>query len=218
MRQVDNTLLIYSYVPAWILLAPPVYKSLGQLFCPSQFCKDSDQLYMDTPWEHFCLLPPWASLWLQVLEMPWIHSVPRQAQDSSRRSRNQLCLTSSSGQLNNVPSYWFSLLSFFEIELPETSVALQFNSVQLLSGVWFFASPWTAARQASLFITNSRILLKLMSIESVMPSNHLILCCPLLLPSIFPSIRVFSSQSVLCIRWPKYWSFSESVLPMNIKD
>ena len=153
--------------------------------------------------------------------MPWIHSVPRQAQDSSRRSRNQLCLTSSSGQLNNVPSYWFSLLSFFEIELPETLVALQFNSVQLLSGVGFFASPWTAARQASLFITNSRILLKLTSIESVMPSNHLILCCPLLLlPSIFPSIRVFSSQSVLCIRWPKYWSFSasESVLPMNTQD
>ena len=70
------------------------------------------------------------------------------------------------------------------------------------------ATPWTAARQASLSITNSYSLLKLMSIESVMPSKHLILCHPLLLPSIFPSIRAFSNESVLCIRWPKYWSFS----------
>ena len=74
-------------------------------------------------------------------------------------------------------------------------------------------NPWTAAHQASLSITNSQSLLKLMSIASVMPSNHLILCCPLLLPpSIFPSIRVFSNESVLCIRWPKYWSFSFSIL------
>ena len=73
-------------------------------------------------------------------------------------------------------------------------------------------TPWTAARQASLSITNSQSLLKLMSIESVMPSNHLILCCPLLLPaSIFPSIRVFSNESVLHIRWPKYWGFSFSL-------
>ena len=78
-----------------------------------------------------------------------------------------------------------------------------------LSHVRFFATPWTAARQASLSITNSRSLLKLMSIESVMPSNHLILCHPLLLPpSIFPSIRGFSSESALCIRWPNYWNFS----------
>ena len=75
---------------------------------------------------------------------------------------------------------------------------------------------WTAVHQASLSITNSRSLLKLMSIESVMPSNHLILCCSLLLlPSIFPSIRVFSNESVLCIRWPKYWSFSFSISPSN---
>ena len=86
-----------------------------------------------------------------------------------------------------------------------------FISVQLLSHVWLFATPWTAAHQASLSITNSWSLLKLMTIESVMPSNHLILCCPLLLPpSIFPSIRVFSIESVLHIRWPKYWSFSIS--------
>ena len=78
------------------------------------------------------------------------------------------------------------------------------------------ATPWTAALQASLSITNSRSLFKLMSIESVMPSNHLILCCPLLLlPSIFPSIRVFSNESFLHIRWPKYWSFSFSISPAN---
>ena len=90
-----------------------------------------------------------------------------------------------------------------------------FSSVQLLSLVRLFMTPWTAARQASLSITNSQNLLKLMSIELVMPSNHLILCCPLLLPSIFPSIRVFSNESVLCIRWPKYWSFSFSISLSN---
>ena len=90
------------------------------------------------------------------------------------------------------------------------------SSLQSLSCVQLFATPWTAARQASLSITNSQTLLKLMSIRSVMPPNHLILCCPLLLlPSIFPSIRVFSSESVLHIRWPKYWSFSFSISPSN---
>ena len=93
---------------------------------------------------------------------------------------------------------------------------LRFSSVQSLSRVRLFATPWTAAGQASLSITNSRGLLKLMSIESVMPSNHLILCCSLLLlPSIFPSIRVFSNESVLHNRWPKYWSFSFSISPSN---
>ena len=81
------------------------------------------------------------------------------------------------------------------------------KSVQSLSPVWLFATPWTAARQASLSISNSQSLLKLMPIESVMPSNHLILCPLLLLPSLFPSIRVFSIESVLSIRWPKSWSF-----------
>ena len=86
-----------------------------------------------------------------------------------------------------------------------------FSSVQLLSHDQLFVTPWTAAHQASLSITNSLSLLKLMSIELVMSSNHLILCHPLLLPpSIFPSIRGFSNKSVLCIRWPKYWSFSIS--------
>ena len=93
---------------------------------------------------------------------------------------------------------------------------VQFSSVQLLSHVQLFVTPWAAARQASLSITNSWNLLKLMSIESVMPSNHLILFCPLLLlPSIFPSIRVFSNESDLCIRWPEYWSFSFSISPSN---
>ena len=92
----------------------------------------------------------------------------------------------------------------------------QFSSVQSLSHVWLFVTPWTVARQVSLSITNSRNLLKLMSIESVMPSNHLILCRPLLfLSSIFPSIRVFSDESVLHIRWPRYWSFSFSINPSN---
>ena len=86
----------------------------------------------------------------------------------------------------------------------------------MLSRVRLFATPWTAARQASLSIANSRTLLKLMSIKSMMPSNHIILCRPLLLlPSIFPSIRVFSNESVLHIRWPKYWSFSFSISPFN---
>ena len=92
------------------------------------------------------------------------------------------------------------------------------SSVQSLSRVQLFATPWIAARQASLSITNSQSLLKLISIESVMLSNHRILCHPLLLlPLIFPSIRVFSNESVLRIRWSKYWS-SASVLPMNIQD
>ena len=87
---------------------------------------------------------------------------------------------------------------------------------QSLSHVWLFVTPWTAAHHTSLSITNSQSLLKLMPIESVMPFNHLILCCPLLLlPSIFPSIRVFSNESVVHIRWPKYWSFNFSISPSN---
>ena len=96
------------------------------------------------------------------------------------------------------------------------TMSVQFSSVQSLSCVRLFVTPWTAARQAFLSITNSQSLLKLMSIESVMPSNHLILCHPLLLlPSIFPSIRVLSNESALPIRWPKYWSFSFNISPSN---
>ena len=89
----------------------------------------------------------------------------------------------------------------------------QFSSIQLLSRVRLLVTPWTAARQASLSIANSWSLSKLMSIELVMPSKHLILCHPLLPPSIFPSIRAFSNESVLCIRWTKYWSFIFNISP-----
>ena len=103
---------------------------------------------------------------------------------------------------------WINILTHWGNEI--------FSSVQLLSRVWLFATAWTAAHQASLSITNSQSLFKLTSIELVMPSNHLILCCPLLLlPSIFPSIRVFSNESVLRIMWPKYWSFSFSISTFN---
>ena len=97
-----------------------------------------------------------------------------------------------------------------------TDAEKHLSYVQFSHSVWLFVTPWTAVRQVSLSIINSWSLLKPMSIESVMPSNHLILCCPLLLlPSIFPSIRVFSNESVLHIRWPKYWSFSFSISPSN---
>ena len=105
---------------------------------------------------------------------------------------------------------------------PSESVYLQCLSVvvvvvvvQSLSRVGLFATPWTAAFQVSLSFPISRSLLKLTDVESVMPSNHLILCHPLLLPSVFSSIRVFSNKSALCIRWPKYWSFSFSISPSN---
>ena len=106
----------------------------------------------------------------------------------------------------------YLILEIWEVRRPQSP----FSSVQSLSRVRLFAIPWTAAHQALLSITNSRSLLKLMSIESVMPSNHLILCRPLFLPpSIFPSISVFSNESVLRIRWPKYWSFSFNISPSN---
>ena len=99
---------------------------------------------------------------------------------------------------------------------PLVSLPPQFSSVQSLSCVQLFATPWTAACQAFLSIANSQSLFKLMSMDSVMPSSHLIFSCPILLPpSIFPSIRVFSNESVLHIRWPKYWSFSFSISPSN---
>ena len=99
--------------------------------------------------------------------------------------------------------------------LLKSSTIMNKRAVQSFSRVQLFATPWTAAHQASLSITNSQSLLKLVSIESVMPSNHLTRCHPLLLLSVFPSIRVFSSQSVLPIRWPKYRSFSFSISPSS---
>ena len=113
---------------------------------------------------------------------------------------NCLCIL----EVNPLSVASFAILCFFG------------SSVQLLSRIWLFATPWTAARQASLSITNCRSPPKPMSIESVMPTNHLILCRPfLLLPSIFPSIRVFPNESGLRIRWPKYWSFSFNISPSN---
>ena len=112
--------------------------------------------------------------------------------------------------------YIFHMFSFMAQYSYILIFYIQFSSVQLLRHVWLFVTPWAAARQASLSITNSQSLLKFMSIESVMPSNYLILCHPLLLPpSIFPSIRVFSNESVLHIRWPKYWSFNFSISPSD---
>ena len=118
--------------------------------------------------------------------------------------------------LRNYYYHWyFQILLFFilifHLRFPTYG---SFSSVQLLSHVWLFATPWITAHQASLSITNSWSSLKLMSIKLVMPSSHLILCCPLfLLPPILPSIRVFSSESTLRMRWPKYWSFSFSISP-----
>ena len=132
--------------------------------------------------------------------------------DSTILSSRSLIHSSALGILLLIPSSVFIHLSVCSLVL--------LSSVQLLFCVHLFATPWTVARQASLTITNSWSLFKLMFIKSVMPSNHLILCHPfLLLRLIFPSIRVFSSESVLCIRWPKYWSFSFSISPpMNIQD
>ena len=113
--------------------------------------------------------------------------------------------------------YSFNFWAFLIAQLVKNLLAMQeFSSVQSLRHVQLFVTPWIAARQASLSITNSRSSLKLMSIESVMPSSHLILCCPLLLlPPILPSTRVFSNESALRISWAKYWSFSLSISPSN---
>ena len=111
---------------------------------------------------------------------------------------------------------WFFCLLSESFEINFTFFEIDLYSVQSLSLVWLFAASWTAAHQASLHITNSRNLLKLMSIEWVMPSNHFSLCHPLLLPpSIFLNIRGFSNESPFCIRWPKYWSFSFRISPSN---
>ena len=119
-----------------------------------------------------------------------------------------------------IPSNPFLIYQKLRPLLPTTLTQYGLSSVQVLSPVQLFVTPQTAALQASLSITNSQSFLKRMSIASVMPSNHLILCRPLLLPpSIFPSIRVFSKESVLRIRWPKDWSFRFStILPMNVQD
>ena len=129
--------------------------------------------------------------------------MPQGMSSFSSLTRAQTCILCSGRWILN---HWTTR------EVPE----ITFSSVQLFSHVRLFATPWIEARQASLSITNSRTSLKLRSIESVMPSSHLILCRPLLLlPPISPSIRVFSSESALCMRWPKYWSFSFSISPSS---
>ena len=111
---------------------------------------------------------------------------------------------------------WLHSQKLENLALQKVWPKYKLSSVQPFSRVWLFVTPWTTAHQPSLSITNSWSVLKLMSIESVMPSNHVILCHPLLLlPSIFPSIRVRSDESVLHIRWPKYWRFSFSISPFN---
>ena len=142
-----------------------------------------------------CFLNPahWVDKWL------YLHLIKIKSQ-----SKNQRCHVETAGRI------WY-----VEVKI-ENEVRVSVSSVQLLSRVWLFVTLWTAACQASLSITNSRSLLKLMSIDSVMPSNHLILCCPLLLlPSIFTSIKVFSNELIRLIRWPKYWSFRFSISPSN---
>ena len=134
----------------------------------------------------------------------------------SRNYRVPLCSLIPAPQLPMIQ--YLSIVIHYspQLTLQSLCVVCLFSSVQLLSRVRLFASLWTAAHQASLSITNSQSLLRLMSTESVMPSNHLILCHPVFLPpSIFSSIRVFSNESVLHIRWPKCWSFSYSISPSN---
>ena len=155
------------------------------------------------------------------LSISWFHFLPVSALISGSTWQANGCsrICSLSIKDNLFPEVTENLLCFLVLDWvtwPSPSHSQSFSSVQSLSHVWLFVSSWTAARQASLFITNSWSLLKLMPIEWVMPSNHLILCYPLLLlPSIFPSIRVFSYESVFHIRWAKYWSFSFNISPSN---
>ena len=134
-----------------------------------------------------------------------------------QKPRSGLARTMQTGSLNKIFLLFLLILVFQEspgiLTIMGNIISVQFSRSVVSDYLW---SPWTTARQASLSITNSQSLLKFMSIESVMPSNHLILCCPLpLLPSIFPSIKIFSNESALCIRWPKHWSFSFRISPCN---
>ena len=147
--------------------------------------------------------PPSSSV-LGILQARILEWAAMPSSKGSSGSRDQTCISCIAGRVLTTESPGKPLCKD------------QFSSVRLLSCVRLFATPWTAACQASRFITNSQSSLRLMSIQSVMPSNHLILCRPLLLlPSIFPSIRVFSSELALHIRWPKCWSFSFSISPSS---
>ena len=159
--------------------------------------------------------PPGSSVhWiLQAIILEWV--AISSARGSSWQGSKPHFLHLLHWQVDSLPLHHLGSHEFWGDAIqPITSFILSFSSVQSLSCVRLFVTPWTTACHASLSIINSRSLPKLMSIESVMPSNHLILCHPLLLlPSIFPSIRVFSNESALCIRWPKYWSFSFNISP-----
>ena len=156
--------------------------------------------------------------WTEVHQAPLFLGFPRQEYWSGLPLPSPEIFPTQGPNLSLLHWQWWLEPGLATLALRAT-IALRVSSVQLLSHVWLFVTSGTAACQASLSITNSWSLLKLLSIESVMPSNHLIFCCPLLPPSIFPSIRVFSNESVLRIRWPKYWSFSFTIsLPMNIQD
>ena len=172
-------------------------------------------------WGCICIYVP---LYTSSFWMPTSYSI-EQMQPTSLSGDQHLCFPNScycEQCTNEYCSCMFILLSIFlNINLRNgiwgsKYISVQFSSVQSLSHVQLFATPWTAAHQASPSITNCRSPPKPMSIESMMPSNHLILCHPLLLlPSIFPSIRIFSNYSALHIRWPKYWSFSLNISPSN---
>ena len=182
------TLVFFWLVSAWHILL--------HLFLFSTFLCVRD--WLDVYWFHFLFL------WTQ-------DTFPKSFYSYFGTTRGMwaevMYTPSRTGPQNVMHGLWCSL---------SPAHMAQFSLVQSLSHVRLFATPWTAARQASLSIANSQSLLKLMSIELVMPSNRLILLCPLLLlPSIFPSIRVFSNESVICIRWPKYWSFSFNISPSN---
>ena len=152
---------------------------------------------------------------------PWMEEAGRLQSMGSQRVRHNWATNTHTHYVSQfspslTPDSIGCMSSFNYLLLFDVNLKISIGSVQSLSHVQLFATPRTAAYQVSLPITNSWSLLKLKSIELVMPSNHLILCCPLLLPpSIFPSIRVFSNESVLCIRWPKYWRFSFSIRPSS---
>ena len=183
-------------------------------------CFGGQMLYFETTQTSIWVLRMLIATGLSLLLKAFLVSRARNYVVFRRRKMNcefrmifpvQIKLTGLSMNSLDFYSYLFVILSVAVYIMCE-----YISSVRSLSCVQLFATPWTAAHQASLSITNCQSLLKLMSIESVMPSNHFILCRPLLLPrSIFPSIRVFSNESALHIRWPKYWSFSFSISPSN---
>ena len=163
----------------------------------------------------------WKWKWLshvQIFVTPWLYS-PWNSPGQNTRMGSLFHLQGiapTQGSNPGLPHCRQILYQLSHKRSPRLLEWVQFSSAQSLSPVWFFAIPWIAAHQASLSIINSQNLLRLKSTELVMPSNHLILCCSLLLPpSIFPSIRVFTNQSLLHNRWPKYWSFSFSISPSN---